>query len=163
MTSRFAKRVVQKVVGRGPVRLLAEPGGGVGLRIEIDDERLGAGLRETRREVDRSGRLADPALLVREREDAPHRRDLIHASGRFLAMPGRRGKPAGVGWTLWRTKNPCSSSGPSAPSCSATLATGSGSAVGPTKSTTFPPGSTSGRHHSAATEGGASARLTAVA
>jgi hypothetical protein len=43
---------------------------GVALRVEIDDEHAGAGLRERRREVHRRRGLADAALLVGDREDA---------------------------------------------------------------------------------------------
>ena len=46
------------------------------------------------------------------------------ANGRFLAIPGRRGKPSGVGPSLRITSRPSWSSGPKPPaSCSATRAT----------------------------------------
>ena len=82
-----------------PVRALAEPRGRVRLRVEVDDERALAGLREAGGEVDRGRRLADAALLVREGVDPiPGTRSrLLRPSGRFLATPGRRGKPGGVG------------------------------------------------------------------
>ena len=66
------RRAVEEVVARGAVRVLAEPRRRVRLRIEIDDERAFARLGETRRQVDRSRRLADPALLVGDRVDRPH-------------------------------------------------------------------------------------------
>ena len=53
----------------------AETGSCIRLWVEIDDERALASLGETRRKIDRGRRLADPALLVRERVDlAGHQR-----------------------------------------------------------------------------------------
>ena len=46
-------------------RLLAEPRGGVALRIEVDDERPFAGLGQAGGKIDRRRRFADAALLVR--------------------------------------------------------------------------------------------------
>jgi hypothetical protein len=51
----------------------AEPGRGVALRIEIDQQHAPARRRQRGRKVDRGGRLAHPTLLVRDR-DADHRR-----------------------------------------------------------------------------------------
>src|SRR4030088_2561033 len=48
----------------------AKPGGGVALRIEIDDQHPLADRSERRAEIDRSGGLADAALLVGKRDDA---------------------------------------------------------------------------------------------
>ena len=48
----------------------AEPGAGIALRIEIDDQHALADGGERRAEIDGRGRLADAALLVGEREDA---------------------------------------------------------------------------------------------
>src|SRR5919198_3968076 len=77
-------------------------------------------------------------------------------------MPGRRGKPAGVGPSLRRTNSPGGDSTSSPASCSATLATRSFSALGPTNRTAAPPGATSWSDHSAATGGDASAFSTAT-
>ena len=161
----FGERdAVEQVERRRAVRALAEPGSRVRLRVEVDDERRLAGLREAGGEVDRGRRLADAALLVRERVDpAGHTRHASYASGRFRATPGRRGKPGGVGPSLRRTSSPAAvllelgrraARPPARPR--------SASAVGPTQSTAAPPGATSGRHHSAATGGGASAFATAT-
>src|SRR5207244_1786066 len=154
----FERSPVEEVVARGPVRALAEPGGRVRLRVEVDDERPLARLGKTGGEVDRRRRLPDPALLVRERIDRPrHALKAIQARGRFLATPGRRGKPSGVGPSLRRMSRPGGLSTARAASRSATRAAAPTSALGPTYSTAAPPGATSGRHHSAATAGGASA------
>src|SRR5919202_5051312 len=84
------------------------------------------------------------------------------ARGRFRAMPGRRGKPDGVGPSLRRTSRPGGLSTARPASFSAARATAAASALGPTYSTAAPPGATSGRHHSTATAGGASAFATAT-
>src|SRR5207244_929764 len=63
------RRAVEQVVRRDRAGALAEPGRCIGLRVEIDDERACSGLRETSGEIDRRGRLADAALLVRKRVD----------------------------------------------------------------------------------------------
>src|SRR5262249_44806492 len=47
----------------------AEPGRGVTLRIEVDNQHAFADCRQRRAEVDRGGRLADAALLIGERQD----------------------------------------------------------------------------------------------
>ena len=64
------RRAVEQVVGGGPVRALAEPRGRVCLGIKIDHEGGLTGFRETGCEVDRGRRLADTALLIRQRVDA---------------------------------------------------------------------------------------------
>src|SRR5205807_2175828 len=157
------RRSVQEVVARASVRALAEPGGRVRLRVEVDDERPLARLGEAGGEVDRGRRLPDAALLVRERVDRPrHASKAIQARGRFLATPGRRGKPGGVGPSLRRTSRPGGPSTRRAASRSATRETAPASAVGPTYSTAAPPGATRGRHHSAAVTGGARAFATAT-
>src|ERR671924_1680399 len=84
------------------------------------------------------------------------------ANGRFFAIPGRRGKPSGVGPSFGITSRPLRSSGGPAARHSATRARTSTSALGPTQSTAAPPGRTSGRHHSAATGGSARALATAT-
>ena len=66
------RRAVEQVVARGAVRAHAETGGRIRLRIEVDHERALAGLREAGGEVDGSRRLADAALLIRERVDPGH-------------------------------------------------------------------------------------------
>ena len=48
----------------------AEPGAGIALRIEVDDQHPLADGRERRAEIDRRRGLADAALLIGEREDA---------------------------------------------------------------------------------------------
>src|SRR5439155_16449816 len=62
----FRERAVvdEDVVDRGPfaVRLDAEVGGGVGLRVEVDDADAPAALRQGSGEVDGGGRLADAAF-----------------------------------------------------------------------------------------------------
>src|SRR5439155_15739124 len=65
------RRTVEQVVRRRAVGAHPEPRRGVRLRVEVDDERALTGLGETGGEVDRSRRLADAALLVRERVDLP--------------------------------------------------------------------------------------------
>src|SRR5882762_557698 len=92
----------------------------------------------------------------------PGLRALGQASGRFLATPTRRGKPSGVGPTLRSTRKPSGASSGSPAILLATAATRSASAEGPTHSTTAPPSRTSGRHHSAAVGGWASAFATAT-
>src|SRR5207248_4242807 len=115
------------------VRALAEARGRVRLRVEVDDERPLARLREAGGEVDRGRRLADPALLVRERIDrARHAIKAIQARGRFLAIPGRRGNPGGVGPSLRRTSRPGGLSTNRPASFSAARATASASALRPT-------------------------------
>src|SRR4051794_30207129 len=56
------------------MRLLrgAQGGGGVSLRVEVDEERLRAARRRAGSQVHRGGRLADTALLVRDRVDLAH-------------------------------------------------------------------------------------------
>ncbi len=62
----------QDVVGRAAAvaAIDAEPGRGVALRIEIDDQDALADRGECGPEIDRCGCLADAALLVGERQDA---------------------------------------------------------------------------------------------
>ena len=61
----------QHVIGRvAPVAAVdAEPGRGIALRIEIDDQHPLADRGQRGAEIDRGGGLADAALLVGERED----------------------------------------------------------------------------------------------
>ena len=47
----------------------AEPAGRVGLGVQIDEQDFLAAFGKTGGKVDRGGRLADSALLVRERND----------------------------------------------------------------------------------------------
>ena len=51
------------------LRLLAEAGGGVRLRIEVDHQHGAMHLRERRRQIDDGGRLAHAALLVGDSRD----------------------------------------------------------------------------------------------
>ena len=62
----------QHVIGRAAAvaAVDAETGGGVALRIEIDDQDALADRRKRGAEIDRGGGLADAALLVGERQDA---------------------------------------------------------------------------------------------
>ena len=64
------RSAVEEVVARDAVRLLTEPGSGVRLRVEVDEQRPLTGLREARCEVDRGRGLADAALLVRQCDDS---------------------------------------------------------------------------------------------
>ena len=77
-------------------------------------------------------------------------------------MPGRRGKPSGVETSLGITTRPWRGSGSPPPTSSATRATAPRSADGPSQSTAAPPRRTSGKSHSVATGGGASAFATAT-
>src|SRR3546814_6589945 len=60
----------QQVIARKFTLRLADPqsGGGIALRIEIDEQRTPAGRRECGGQIDRGRRLAYPALLVRDRD-----------------------------------------------------------------------------------------------
>ena len=62
----------QHVIGRAAAvaAVDAEAGGGVALRIEIDDQHALADRRQRGAEIDRGRGLADPALLIGERQDA---------------------------------------------------------------------------------------------
>ena len=102
---------VEQVVARSPVRALSEPRCGVCLGVEVDEQRALAGLGETGGEVHGRRRLADAALLVRERVDGHRRANATQANGRFLAIPGLRGKPSGVVLSLGMTTRPSRSSG----------------------------------------------------
>ena len=64
------RRAGEHVIGRGAARLAldAEPGRGVALRIEIDDQHVLADGRQGGAEIDRGRGLADAALLVGDRQ-----------------------------------------------------------------------------------------------
>ena len=62
------------------MRIDAEAGRGVALRVEIDDQHVLADGGERRAEIDRGRGLADAALLVGERE---------HARSRVIGSMGR--------------------------------------------------------------------------
>ena len=64
------------------VGLDAEVGGGVGLRVEVEDADALAGLGQGGGEVDRGGRLADAALLVDDRDPS-------HGSPSSVGIDGR--------------------------------------------------------------------------
>ena len=105
----------------------ADADGGVALRIDVDEQRVEAGLRDARGDVDRGGGLADPALLVGDGVHGAHsvsdasgadggsrlldavstrfQRRFFTDSGRFVAIPGRRGKLGGVGAILRATQS----------------------------------------------------------
>ena len=73
--SRLGDRDVadQAVVGGGVgVAVAAQRDGGVALGVEVDEQGLGARRGDAGGEVDRGGRLADAALLVRDRVDGAH-------------------------------------------------------------------------------------------
>jgi hypothetical protein len=57
------------VVGREALRAHAEPGGGVRLWIEVEDEDAPPVARERSAEIDGGRRLADAALLIRQGDD----------------------------------------------------------------------------------------------
>ena len=63
------------LVGAGAVGIAeeAEPAGGVGLGIAVDQQRARAERGERGRQVDGGRGLADSALLVRDCDDASHR------------------------------------------------------------------------------------------
>jgi hypothetical protein len=63
------QRPVQAAAG---LRRHAEPAGGVALRIQVDHEHGLLEFGQAGCQVDRRGRLADPALLVRHGDDAGH-------------------------------------------------------------------------------------------
>ena len=162
---------------RDAVGAPAEAGGRVRLRVEVDEQAALAGLREAGGEVDGGRRLADAALLVRDCVDAGGHEPRLagaadaasaarpaQASGRFFATPARRGKPGGVGPVLRideqarrararARRRARSRHGRHARRARRTR---------PTQSTTAPPSRTSGRHHSAAVGGCASAFATAT-
>ena len=107
-------------------RSLASPSAdrGVALRVDVDEQRVVAGLRDAGRDVDGGRRLADPALLVGDRVDGAHglpkvprerrkrsfglgvrRRSArscprLSRAGACAPCPARRGKRSGVGPTL---------------------------------------------------------------
>src|SRR5207247_10715258 len=62
---------VQQVVGGDAICTLAKTRRRVRLRIQIDDEHLGVGLRKTRSKVDCRGGLADAAIVSRKRVNGP--------------------------------------------------------------------------------------------
>ena len=70
MASRIVRRAGQHVVGRGAARLAldAEPGRGVALRVEVDDQHVLADRGQGGAEIDRRRGLADAALLVGDRD-----------------------------------------------------------------------------------------------
>ena len=100
-----------------------------------------AGLGKARSEVDGSGRLADPALLVRDCVDRSPPCQSTQASGRFLATPARRGNPAGVGPRFAQHEQPGAGrielAAEPAPRPAPTR---SSSALGPTQRIAAPPG-----------------------
>src|SRR5262249_16696828 len=80
------RRAVEQVVRRLPVRALTEPGGGVRLRIQVDDERSLAGLCQARRKVDRGRRLADAALLIRQCVDLAHAGSVLRPTEAYARL-----------------------------------------------------------------------------
>src|SRR5690606_20247966 len=88
--------VQHDVVGSGPAGGVrdAEPGRGVALRIEVDDQDLAIGRGERGRQVDRGGGLADTALLVRDGDDARPR-------GALIVRAVHAGDVPVSGWSRW--------------------------------------------------------------
>ena len=161
-------------MGRDAVRAASEARSRVRLRVEVDDQTALAGLGEAGCEVHRRRRLADAALLVRDCVDARgHPSQASRGGGR-----GRR-RSSGER-TLLRDARPARETGrASGPSCGSRAGPperararprsaprrpprGSRPAASPTQRTTRPPSRTSGRHHSAAVGGCASAFATAT-
>ena len=72
----------EHVVGRAVAALAvdAEPGRGIALRVEIDDQHMLADRRERGAEIDGGRGLADPALLVGEGEHPGDRGRVIMAA-----------------------------------------------------------------------------------
>ena len=98
------RRAVEKLVRRRLAPDFPEAGGCVCLWIEINDERRLVRGSEARGDVDGRRRLSDTALLIRDREDPPWQRgDRSQASGRFRAIPARRGNRVGVGSSFGTT------------------------------------------------------------
>ena len=95
------RRAVEEVERRVAVRAPPEAGRRVRLRVEIDEEAALSRLGKARGEVDRGGRLADAALLVRDRVDpgrhgvtVPARPDASGSEQGALAMvPGLHHEP----------------------------------------------------------------------
>ena len=56
-------------VRRPRLAIDAKPGAGVALRVEVDDENTMPCRRQRRRQVDRSRRLADAALMIGDRDN----------------------------------------------------------------------------------------------
>ncbi len=76
----------------------AEPGAGIALRVEVDDEQALADGRERRAEIDGGGGLANAALLVGQREDAGAAAQGC-AHGALAPAPARGRSP--VTSTMW--------------------------------------------------------------
>src|SRR5262249_15255166 len=72
--------------GRQGLRVEAERDGGVGLRVEVDEQDALAEFREARAQVDRGGALADAALLIDEC-------DGVHGRSPSPGFPSGRGRP----------------------------------------------------------------------
>ena len=58
------------------VAVAAEGGRRIALRIEVDEQGLGAALGDAGGKVDRGGRLPDPALLVGDCVDQAHQTNI---------------------------------------------------------------------------------------
>ena len=84
----------------------SEAGGGVGLRIEVDQQHRRARLGDAGGHVDRGGGLADAALLVRERVDAGAHAGPMVATRADASGPSRAGAetaPASASQLVRRT------------------------------------------------------------
>ena len=166
---------------RDAVRAAAEARGRVRLRVEVDEQAALAGLGEAGGEVDGGRRLADAALLVRDRVDASGHPSQASRARRTRSrfVPASSATSSGER-ALLRNAGPAREARRrragladreqarrrrlerAAEQLARRSATRSGSADSPTQSTTRPPSSTSGRHHSAAVGGCASAFATAT-
>ena len=100
--SRMRRGAGQHVIGRGAARLAvdAEPGRGVALRIEVDDQHVLADGGERGAEIDRGRGLADAALLVGDRQ---HPRAAGAGSARTACRTGRPGRSVACGLAACRS------------------------------------------------------------
>src|SRR5207249_5644904 len=82
----------QHLTGAARELRLVDPAahGGVALGIQVDEEYPALGGGERCREIDRSGGLADAALLVRDGDDAFHGPTVYFTAGSALDAPLRR-------------------------------------------------------------------------
>ena len=102
-TASARRRRRRRARRRGPApssRVDAEADGGVALRVDVDEQRLVAGLGDAGGDVDGGGGLADPALLVRDGVDGAHAAPTLAAGAADSAPNGR--SRARIGCELMR-------------------------------------------------------------